>query len=60
MDKYLTVTEIAESLKIPTASIRDWLRRGYLKGVRLGRHWRIKEEDFQEFLKKQEGETYNG
>lgn len=54
LDKYLTVSEVAENLKIPVATIRDWLRRGHLKGVRLGRHWRVKEIDFKSFIKEQE------
>lgn len=60
MDKYLTVTEVSDNLKIPVNTVREWLRKGNLKGVRLGRHWRIKELDLQAFLKEQEGEPNNG
>jgi excisionase family DNA binding protein len=57
LDKYLTVVEISENLKIPASTVRDWLRKGSLKGVRIGRHWRIREIDLQEFTKRPEGEN---
>ena len=60
LEKYLTVVEVADNLKIPVNTVRDWLRKGSLKGVRIGRHWIIKEIDFQAFIKQQEGETNNG
>jgi acetyl-CoA synthetase len=57
LDKYLTVTEVSDNLKIPVNTVREWLRKGSLKGVRIGRHWRIKEIDFQAFITEQEGGT---
>ena len=54
LDKYLSVEEIAENLSIPTETVRVWIRKGRLKAVKLGRHWRIKEVDLQTFIKEQE------
>ena len=59
LDNYLTVQEVADSLRIPANTVRYWLRRKELKGVRLGRHWRIKEVDLQAFIKQQEEETHD-
>ena len=55
MDTYLTVEEIAESLKMPIETIRVWLRNGKLKGIRIGKYWRVKETDFKDFIAEQRG-----
>ena len=56
LDKYYTVAELSESLKIPIETVRFWLRSGELKGIRLGRHWRVKEDDLKQFLESKENE----
>lgn len=59
MDKFYTVDEVAENLKVPIETVRVWLRKGTLKGVRLGRYWRIKETNLQEFINNQETKDGN-
>lgn len=50
MDRLLTPEEAAEILAVSPKSIREWLRKGKLKGLRAGRLWRIRERDLEAFL----------
>lgn len=50
MDRLLTPEEAAEILAVSPKSIREWLRKGKLKGVRAGRLWRIRERDLEAFI----------
>lgn len=36
LDRYITVTEAAERLRINRATVHKWIRDGYLDAVRLG------------------------
>lgn len=54
--RLLTPEEAAERLAIKPRTIREWLRntdkgKPGLKGVKIGKLWRIKESDFEEFLR---------
>ena len=46
-----TVEEISEILKIPSLTIRKYLRDGELQGHKMGKHWRISKESLEKFLK---------
>ena len=47
--------EIALMLKVTPFTVRDWIRKGNLKAIRVGpKLWRVREEDLQEYLKQQE------
>ena len=48
--KTYTIEEVAKILKLSTESIRRYLKSGTLKGSRLGRQWRISEEDLNKFF----------
>ncbi len=48
MDAYLTPEEVAQRLRLTPRTIYVWLRRGRLRGAKLGRVWRIKPEDVDE------------
>lgn len=50
MDNVLTTKEIAEKLKINLKTVDKWLRTGFLKGAKLGKLWRVRETDFEEFM----------
>lgn len=43
--KTITVQEAAAALNLSVATIRNYIRDGKLKAVKLGRVWRIKESD---------------
>ena len=56
MDEFLTVSEIAELLKLNQQTIRNWIDSGYLPAIRIGRRVRVKREDFERLLE----ESYSG
>lgn len=56
MERLLSPDEAAERLAVSPKSIRKWLRRGKLKGVKAGRLWRIREQDLSAFLESNEDE----
>jgi len=49
-DQLLTPEEAAARLKISRLTIGDWLRSGKLKGLKVGRLWRVRESDLEAFL----------
>ena len=49
----LTVTEVAERVRVSPELVRRWLREGRLRGVRLGGTrlgWRIPKSELERFL----------
>lgn len=50
MDKFLTPKQAAEILLISEKTVTSWLRSGKLGGVKVGKYWRIMEQDLEEFL----------
>ena len=44
--------EIAEMLGLKVDTIREYIRKKQLPAYRFGRDYRIKKEDYEEFLKK--------
>jgi excisionase family DNA binding protein len=51
-EDWLTVEEVAESLRVHPVTVRRWLRGGQLPAVRLGTKagWRIARSDLDRFL----------
>lgn len=45
-----TPEEVADILKINPHTVRQYLRDDKLKGFKIGRSWRVKEEDLKEFI----------
>jgi excisionase family DNA binding protein len=52
MPKFYTVAELAELFHVDEATIRDWLRTGYLRGTKIGSRWLVSQEQLDEFLRK--------
>jgi excisionase family DNA binding protein len=50
IDSYLTPREIAELLDVHLNTVLYWLQNGNLKGVKIGRRWRVKPEWLREFI----------
>jgi excisionase family DNA binding protein len=48
--RLLTPEQVADRLQISRVTVMDYLRKGRLKGHRVGKFWRIKEEDLEAFL----------
>ena len=55
MEKFYTLKEVSDTIKIPENTIRIWLRSGRIEGVKIGRHWRITETALEKFLKEHTG-----
>ena len=49
-ETYLTVAEVAETLKLNQQTVRNWIDQGTLPALRVGRRVRIKRSDFQRIL----------
>lgn len=50
-ENLLTPEEAAERLAVSPKTVRDWLRSGELKGVKVGRLWRIRPTDLEAFIR---------
>src|SRR6201995_4230267 len=55
-ETYLTVAEVAETLKLNQQTVRNWIDQGSLPALRVGRRVRIKRSDFKRIL----DESYSG
>lgn len=55
-ETYLTVAEVAETLKLNQQTVRNWIDHGSLPALRVGRRVRIKRSDFERIL----AESYSG
>ncbi len=49
--KFYTIPEIAEALNVTPQTVRAYIKRGKLKGQRIGRPILITENNLKEFLK---------
>ncbi|MGD9116763.1 MAG: helix-turn-helix domain-containing protein [Dehalococcoidia bacterium] len=49
-DKYYTIQEIADILKVDYMTVYRWIRAGKLEAYQVQKHYRIKESDFQKFM----------
>ena len=50
----LTVQQVAIRLQVHPETILRWLRRNQLQGLKVGKQWRIKQDQLQTFLDKGE------
>ena len=57
-DEYYTTGEVAELLKVSSATVRRWLQDGRLSGVRLSRRggWRVRGSALRSFLRDRSNE----
>jgi len=50
MEKLLTVPEVAGILRVSVRTVYNLLEAGALRGVRVGRAWRVPESALEEFI----------
>jgi excisionase family DNA binding protein len=50
--RYLTVAEVAELMRVSTMTVYRLIKAGDLAAVRVGKSYRIKEDDVDQFLAK--------
>ncbi len=46
----LTAREVCQYLRIPLSTLYSLSKRGRIKGVKVGKHWRYLQEDVHDFL----------
>lgn len=49
-EKLLTSEQVAQILQVHPFTVHKYLKEGKLKGIKLGRVWRIRESDMEQFL----------
>ena len=49
-EEAFTPEKVAQLLSVRPKTIRDWLKRGRIRGFKAGRLWRIREKDLEAFL----------
>lgn len=49
---YLTVKQVADELNFTEAAVTKWIREGKIAALKIGREYRISDEDFQKFKEK--------
>ena len=53
-DRYQTVQELAQRLEVAEATVRQWIKSGELRGINIGKGWRISDNGLGQFLKTRE------
>ena len=48
--KLLTIHDTAKQLALAPKTVRRWVKEGKLRGVWLGREWRVDEDDLAVFV----------
>ena len=51
MQELLTVSEVAQLMKVTPQTVLQWIYTKRLKAYKAGGQWRIRQEDLQLFLK---------
>ena len=49
-EKLLTPAQVAERLQITERTVYEWIRGGKLTALKLGRLWRIRQDELEAFL----------
>ncbi|MDP4033982.1 MAG: helix-turn-helix domain-containing protein [Pseudorhodobacter sp.] len=53
-EKYQTVKDVADRLKVAEATVRHWIKAGNLRAIDIGKGWRIADSDLERFLQRHE------
>ena len=56
-DKFLTPKEVADIFGVRTYAVREWLKTGKIKGVKIESQWRIQKSVVQAYAQKKYGES---
>jgi len=46
----MTILDISVYLKIPVSTVYEWAKKGIIRGVKIGKHWRFLESDIHSYL----------
>ncbi len=50
-EKLLTPPQVATRLQVNERTVTQWLRKGHLRGFKIGKEWRVSTRDLEAFLK---------
>ena len=50
-EQYYTIEEVAKMLKVVYLTVYRWIQSGKLTAYKTGKQYRIKQEDFNKFIK---------
>jgi excisionase family DNA binding protein len=45
-----TPGEVAELLSVKESTVKSWLRSGVIPGIRIGKFWRVAQEDLEQYI----------
>jgi len=46
----LTPSDVAKRLQMNERTVTQWLRKGHLRGFKIGKEWRVSEIDLESFI----------
>ena len=49
-DRFLTIREAAEVLRLSTRTVREYVKRGEIRGKIIGKRWRFRRVDLDAFF----------
>ena len=49
-DRLLTMQQVAEHFQVNERTVTRWLRKGHLRGFKIGKEWRVSAADLGNFL----------
>ncbi len=49
-EKLLTPVDVADRLQVNERTVTHWLRKGQLRGFKIGKEWRVSVKDLEAFL----------
>ena len=49
-EKLMTPPQVARRLQVNERTVTQWLRKGHLRGFKVGKEWRVSRRDLEVFL----------
>ena len=49
-EKLMTPPQVARRLQVNERTVTQWLRKGHLRGFKIGKEWRVSTRDLEAFL----------
>jgi excisionase family DNA binding protein len=59
MERLLTPKEAAKIMAVSPRTIKEWLRRGEMTGIKIRKLWRIRSSDLEKFIQQGNPESKN-
>lgn len=53
---YYPTTKVAETFDVTTETVRNWIARGYITGVKVGMHYRVPQSEVIRIAKERYGD----